>query len=431
MPEPVSQAPPSSRSRRRLTCGLFLVVIILGAVMLALMLGQQPRESGQEQSQQHSDETSAEPVCRADGHFVAGFMSPQRDDEATEELLAQMNADAVTFGGRIMPSDAEQYPAEVAEAIGDRDVYDYTVDMNWDGITLSEADQLIQVGETEYGLIAATENAVVMTASESGADVFHSLTRTASQRENNAYIGLPIPQMRTAGEPWLPDNSYADVVDGFAEKFVAAYHERGADGFYLAMEMPLTDVAHWDPVTDYYQRQTAMINDVSPGATVLISPYLEGRTDRETITPATAAAGYQKLLDLHNGTHVLVAPQDGVGVGTTALEADESAAHRYSVEDYFAALHEVDPENLYVTIEAMQSGDGPDAREPTTRDRIEQQLDATAPYVQGAIGYQWSGPTAMTTIDHIGEGACSVGPGELNSATSTFTPSGLTCSLGL
>lgn len=54
----------------------------------------------------------------------------------------------------------------------------------------------------------------------------------------------------------------------------------------------------------------------------------------------------------------------------------------------------------------------------TTRDRVEQQLDATALYVQGAIGYQWSGPTAMSDIDHIGDGTCSAGPGELNSGTS-------------
>src|SRR5699024_4459489 len=117
---------------------------------------------------------------------------------------------------------------------------------------------------------------------------------------------------------------------------------------------------------------------------------LEGRKDRETISPETAAAGYQNLLDLHNGTHILVSPQDGVGVGTTALEADESETHGVTVEEYFATLHEVNAERLYVTIEAMQpGGSSPDTREPTTRERVEEQLDATDPYVQGAIGFQW------------------------------------------
>src|SRR5690625_2910571 len=254
-------------------------------------------------------------VCRADGEFVAGFMSPQANDQETIAVLETMNVDAVTFGGRIEPVETSQYPKEVAEAIRDRQAYEYTVAMNWQGLELAETDTTVRVGDTEYGLIHAGDG-VVVTESIHGADVFHSLTRTSADRENNAFIGLPVPQMRPSGETWLPDNSYADVVDGFGEKFVAAYHQRGADGFYLAMEMPLTDAEHWSPVTDYYDRQTGIINQVDPGTTVVISPYLEGRKDRGAISPETAAAGYQNLLDLHNGTHIVVSPQDGVGVGT-------------------------------------------------------------------------------------------------------------------
>ena len=166
------------------------------------------------------------------------------------------------------------------------------------------------------------------------------------------------------------------------------------------MEMPLTDEAHWDPVTTYYDRQTQIINDIAPGSTVVISPYLEGRADSQTISPATAAAGYEKLLVLHNGTRILVSPQDSLGVGTTALEADNSAA-----------LHQVNPERLYVTVEAMQPGGGsPATREPTTRDRVEVQLDATDPYVRGAIGFQWADLNSRLHIDHIGDGACAAGP---------------------
>src|SRR5699024_4488972 len=109
-------------------------------------------------------------------------------------------------------------------------------------------------------------------------------------------------------------------------------------------------------------------------------------------------------------------PQDGVGVGTTALEADESKTHEVTVEEYFATLHEVNAEQLYVTIEAMQPGGGsPDTREPTTRERGEEQLDATDPFVQGAIGFQWSGPNAITELPHIGDGACAAGPGTMGS----------------
>lgn len=407
--ESVSRAQ-TQRTRRVM---IIAAIIVLGATIWAILaLSNSSDDSPPAQTAQPAP--SPEPICRAEGEFVAGFMSPQADDAETGALLDQMDTDAITFGGRIVPTDTHEYPEEVAKAIGDRQPYEYTVTMNWQGIELPESDRIIQVGNTEYGVIAAGDNAAVITESSDGADVFHSLTRVSAERNNNAYIGVPVPQMRTSGETWLPDNTYADVIDDFAKKFVTAYHQRGTNGFYLAMEMPLTDAAHWAPVTDYYDRQTGIINQVDPGTTVVISPYLEGRKDRGTISPETAAAGYQKLLDLHNGTRILVSPQDGVGVGTTALEADESKTHEVTVEEYFASLYGVNAEQLYVTIEAMQPGGGsPDTREPTTRERVEEQLDATDPFVQGAIGFQWSGPNAMTALPHIGEGACAAGPGTL------------------
>lgn len=412
---PLNQPAPTSRStlRRRLLLTVLIVLVAAASTIYGLVQLHEDNDDDGAAADPHP-EASATPICRAEGEFVAGFMSPQAEDHKTQDILETMNTDAVTFGGRIVPAEAADYPGEVAEAIGGRDAYEYTVAMHWDGNDLAEPDQLVEVDDTSYGIIAAGDNSVVITESSAGADHFHSLTRTATELDTNAFIGLPVPQMRTSGETWLPDNSYADVVDAFSQKFVTAYQQRGADGFYLAMEMPLTPEAHWNPVTDYYARQTHIINDIAPGTTVLISPYLEGRQDRQTISPETAARGYEKLLGLGNGTRIVVSPQDGVGVGTTALAADESDAHSVTVEDYFAALHEVDPERLYVTIEAMTPGGGsPQTREPTTRDRVEEQLDATEPYVQGAIGFQWAEPNSMVHIPHIGAGACSAGPGQL------------------
>lgn len=399
----------SSRSRRILA--IAIAVVVGGLLIVTIVLQGQ---SADETPVSDAQPTPEEAICRVDGEFVAGFMSPQADDDQTAELLERMHADAITFGGRIVPADIEEYSAPVADAIGDRQAYEYTVEMNWDGIDLVDNDEVVEVDGTELGIIKAGDNSVVITESVDDGDPFHSLTRVTAQHDNQTFIGLPVPQMRTSGETWLPDNSYAEVVDAFAEKFVAAYDQRGADGFYLAMEMPLTDADHWNPVADYYDRQTQIINTISPGTTVVVSPYLEGRKDRETISPETAAAGYEKLLGLQNGTSLLVSPQDGLGVGTTALASDESAEHSVTVEDYFAALHEVDAERLYVTVEAMRPGGGSaDSREPTDRDRVEAQLEETEPYVQGAIGFQWSGPNAMTEIPHIGSGACAGGPNNL------------------
>lgn len=394
----------------RTTLAISIAAVLGIALLVAVVMLNRSGNS----TQTNDAPTQAEAICRADGEFVGGFMSPQADDHQTTQLLEQMNTDAITFGGRIEPVDASDYPDEVTEAIGERQAYTYTVEMHWEGADLSDTDTVVDVGDTEYGIIVAGDNGVVVTESQHGNDPFDSLTRVSQQRDNNALIGLPVPQMRTSGQTWLPDNSYADVVDSFAKKFVQTYHDRGADGFYLAMEMPLTNADHWDPVTEYYGRQTKIINDVSDGATVLISPYLEGRDETETITPDTAVHGYKKLLELEHGTRVLVSPQDDLGVGTTALERDDSEDHRFSVEEYFEALHQANPERLYVTVEAMRPGDGsPDTRAKTSRERVEAQLDATEPYVNGAIGFQWAGPNTMAEIPHIGDGACSAGPNAL------------------
>lgn len=407
-----SNKPNRTRStQRRLVLGI--VVAVLAGILLTFAVLTSD-EVGDRNSFPAPAPSEPEPICRADGQFVAGFMSPQVDDADTMAMLERMDTDAVTFGGRIVPASEDDYPEEVVDAVGDRDIYEYTVTMNWQGLDLEPPDTIVEVGDTEYGIIQAGDDSVVITESVNGGDPFHSLTRVAEEHGNNSFIGLPVPQMRTSGETWLPDNSYADVIDGFAEKFVEAYHQRGAEGYYLAMEMPLTDTSHWNPVTDYYSRQTQIINDVSEGATVLISPYLEGREERETISPETAAQGYQKLLDLDNGTRILVSPQDGLGVDTTALEADESEAHQFTAEDYFEELQGVEPKRLYVTVEAMRPGGGsPDSREPTSRDRVEEQLDATEPYVNGAIGFQWADPNSMVHLPHIGGGACAAGSGQL------------------
>ncbi|MGO1536552.1 MAG: DUF4434 domain-containing protein [Yaniella sp.] len=405
-----SEHTPTS-NRKQVLLGI-LAVVLLGAVVLFVIVAN--NEPAKQDAVPAPAPAEPEPVCRAEGQFVAGFMSPQANDADTRALLERMDTDAITFGGRIVPATEKDYPETVVEAVRDQDIYKYSVTMNWHGLELDSADNIVVVGDTEYGLIQAGDDSVVITESVNGGDPFRSLTRVSEQRGNNAFIGLPVPQMRTSGDTWLPDNSYADVMDGFAKKFVEAYHQRGADGYYLAMEMPLTDTSHWDPVTDYYSRQTQIINSVSEGAAVLISPYLEGRKDSQTISPETAAQGYRKLLDLNNGTRILVSPQDGLGVHTTALEADESEEHQFTAEEYFEALQVVDPERLYATVEAMRPGGGnSESRAPTSRERVEQQLDATDPYVNGAIGFQWAEPNSMVHIPHIGDGACAAGPGQL------------------
>src|SRR5699024_12505290 len=73
------------------------------------------------------------------------FPTRRSSDLQTAELLERMNTDALTFGGRIEPATSDDYPAAVAEAIGDRQVYDYTVEMRWDDTELGSTDEAVEV----------------------------------------------------------------------------------------------------------------------------------------------------------------------------------------------------------------------------------------------------------------------------------------------
>ena len=177
---PLNQSTPPNRwalRRRVLLTVLILLVTAASTIYGLVQLNQDNDDDGAVAVPPAA--TPAEPVCRAEGEFVAGFMSPQAEDHTTQDILETMNTDAVTFGGRIVPVEAREYPGEVADAIGDRDAYEYTVAMTWDGIELADSDQTVQVGDTSYGIIAAGDNSVVVTESTDGADHFHSLTSSA------------------------------------------------------------------------------------------------------------------------------------------------------------------------------------------------------------------------------------------------------------
>lgn len=143
-----SDARSQTRRRRRILASIVITVVLV-ALVWTVWAWQSPSDP-ESTKQQPAPPTATiepepEPVCRAEGEFVAGFMSPQADDAATAALLDQMQTDAVTFGGRIEPIEADHYPDQVAEAIGDRPAYEYTVTMNWQDIDLPDTDQRLSL----------------------------------------------------------------------------------------------------------------------------------------------------------------------------------------------------------------------------------------------------------------------------------------------
>lgn len=52
----------------------------------------------------------------------------------------------MTFGGRIVPAAADDYPEEATDVVGDRQIYEETVMMNWRGLDPESGDTTVEVG---------------------------------------------------------------------------------------------------------------------------------------------------------------------------------------------------------------------------------------------------------------------------------------------
>ncbi|MDN6499170.1 MAG: hypothetical protein L0K44_05390 [Yaniella sp.] len=104
----MSKARPSelakTPNRKRILLGILAVVLVGATLIFAAVSNNQ---SGEQNAVPAPSPSEPEPICRAEGQFVAGFMSPQVDDAETNAMLERMNTDAVTFGGRIVPASAE------------------------------------------------------------------------------------------------------------------------------------------------------------------------------------------------------------------------------------------------------------------------------------------------------------------------------------
>jgi len=237
-----------------------------------------------------------------------------------------------------------------------------------------------------------------------------ALVRAGNAVGARTILGLPAPR---AGSPdgvaYLPDTSYLPALAAFTQRFVLDARAEGADGFYQHVEMPVTDTRTWQPVRQLYGSQNAAVGRAWPGALVVVSPYLESRSDKAFVTPQQAARGAAMLAATANGTRLVLAPQDGLGTGTTALAADVLGAvgHVAPLESYLRAMRAAVGSVLWVNVELMRpSPDGaPRAREATTRGRVLQQLAAEQPYVSGAIAFMWDDRTrgigAVRVVDGV------------------------------
>lgn len=347
-------------------------------------------KSGRAGAQRPAESTRA---SAHSGKFVANFVFAHSSVSANAQMVRAMNADAITFGYRVTPAKKSSYPAAVQKAIGKKKVYAYSGGIQWAKGALSAGDATIG----RHTLVQVGKNAVVIVTND--ADPQRALIQGAHQAGGQAFLGMPAPQMKG----YLPDLSYRAVMEAFTKKFVKNYASQGADGWYHHIEMPVGGKSTWDGVRGYYSMQNQIVNSVDPGATTIIAPYLEARKTKASATPAQTASGVKKLLATAKGTNLIIAPQDGLGTGTTALAQDRRSGYVAPAEEYFQAMRSVAGKRLYVTTEAMRPGGGtPQSRTATTAQRVGEQLSALAPYTSGSIGFMWNNTTGMKNISGIG-----------------------------
>ena len=324
------------------------------------------------------------------GKFVANFVFAHTTPEANTDMVRAMSADAITFGFRLTPTTASKYPAPVRSAVKGKRVFAYSGGIDWKR-GLSKHDRVV----AGYTLVHAGGAIVVV---PTGGDKQGALIDGARATGHNAYLGLPAPRMNG----YLPDLSYTPVLREFTRKFVTNYDARGAQGYYHHVEMPVGGRGTWDGVRGLYAMQNREVARVKPGATTIIAPYLETRTSKAHASPEQSARGVKRLLATANGTRLLIAPQDGLGAGTTRLRADSSNGFTSTTEDVFAAMSRVAGARLYATTEVMRPGGGTsDSRTHTDIGRVKQQLNAVKPYTSGSIGFMWNNQTGMRDVSGI------------------------------
>lgn len=338
------------------------------------------------------------------GKFIAKFAYPQATLAQNEALFREMNTNLITFGGRLRPyMDSDGIPWQVLQRVQGKRIFYYTEPATWDSRAAGAGHFYMNVNGTWWDAVFCWNNSVVITKNKGREKYYHAID-AGKRLGYHVYLGLPTVRMRT-DRPGVADNSYLDVYESFCEKFVLNYHLRGVSGFYHTLEIALSDaISWWQPSWDVYWRaQRAIRHMCGHGKTVIFSPYLESRSHKAFKRPDQVAVACRKFFDILYGTNMIIAPQDGLGTGTTSLYADRKGGYVAKTEDYFKAMRNVLGHRLYHNVECMTPGGGTSStRGTTTKSRVSQQLWTLRNHTTSAIGFMHNNKTGMRNIPGLG-----------------------------
>lgn len=340
-----------------------------------------------------------------DSNFTAIFAFPHNTVQKNEDMIKKMNADMITFGPRIYPPNAWQessvtkkpdvYPRELVDALGTDQLYYFAGDVEW------ENNSNGRTIETSQGTWYAIQCAGKWVVNKKSGNKYMNAAQAANNVGADFYLGMPIPQ-RWEKQTWLIDGSYRDVMRAFNEEYVKNYRSV-VDGYYQMGEITLNASDSWKPFFDNFQDQFDAIKKHDPDAIVINSPYIRSskKNDKSKVIN-DSVEGYKKLLSMSQGLNFILAPQDGLGTDTTALEKDNSQNHTATTEDVFRALAEVNKDRLFSNAENMRVEYTTGERDPdtgellhgqstdTTVERVKDQIAAVKNDVSGFIAYMWN-----------------------------------------
>jgi hypothetical protein len=405
---------------------------------------------------------------------ITGYWVVPRADACLTRRLVEavhgVGADTlITFGARLMPAsvdaagrvtgpDASAFAGcvedgrtcyEAARATGRqiRRVYTYTADEHFGPglLRCPGLDRRIDRGGRVFHRImlgdscdAASYDLLLISAGGDG--VGHLMTEAAAQAMR-VFPGLPVPP-KDAARPWLPDLAHLPALRAFTDRVVADYRQRyggspAFGGLYQSFELAMRDRADDDPILALYREQHEVVARAWPGATIMVSPFWDARRDRG-FPPDQARRGFDEVAATRAGAPMVIAIQDGRGVGKVPVHGPDEAdapvdprlepvvgrvtnrqAYHGSVRDYVeAAASRVRPGvELWVNAEVFEPA--PVAGEcgrvspfplrgRTTKARVDRQVAAAARHATKIVAYGWDpfltcrdGPSATSLADEL------------------------------
>ena len=340
---------------------------------------------------------AVEPVDKLDAVFYG------MDWKNVEQDMDRFNTDIIMFGHRVRTFNPSDFPQDVVDKIPSGSQAYYFPDP--DDYSLPGIEKYKASDNRTYFINTRTPGVTIVT--REGWHATEKMIEKANQRGLDVYAGLPHQEHYKGHSSYLPDSSFTKANE-VATQMIVDKFKSSAKGFYLTTEMPIRDSQAWKNVYDIYSMQTRIVNDANPGSIVLVSPYLDMKRDRWgscSYDPDAYEYGARKLLSLSNGTNMLIMPQDGLGVGSSALYVDKSRKHCHTTEEAFAAMQRGAGNRLLVNLEAMSPGyftsDGQKVRQPSNIQRFDQQNEASSPYVAGKISYRWNN-TSLVEKKEVG-----------------------------